>query len=1408
MIQITRLFVLMCLLGVASNGWSGDWPMWRYGAGRGGVSPDALPENMSLRWTRSLVPQSPAWPPTQMKLQFDLVPEPVVLGNRIFVPSNTIDALVAYDTATGREAWRFYTDGPVRFAPVAHAGKVYVASDDGFLYALEAQTGELVWKFRGGPANRPILGNRRLISSWPLRGGPVLHEGRLHVTASIWPFMGIFIHAIDPATGEVIWTNSGDGTNYIVHPHGAPSFGTVVPQGHLAAVGDALVVPGGRSMPAVYETVTGKLRHFKYDKKSGGHDVAAVGDFFFAAGAGYELSNGDKGESKRPVVFDDQELIHLDSDRLTAFSAMAERHTREVVDKRGNKVKETSTVRQELYKTQLSDLPGRVIIRAGNRLYVAGSGKVSAYTLPQGGAPVWTGTFTGDAATMLAADDKLFIATSTGTLHAFGVGVGEPVTHDLASQSTAEVGGIWGDLADKVLAQHGSQDGYALALGLGSGKLVEAVIDRSNLFVIIVDSDAKKVDAFRRRMTAQGLYGRRVSARVGDPVTYPFPPYVANLVVSEDPDGAGLLRNPLAMTRVFRPLRPYGGFAALALSETQHAAIKQNLAESMPAQAVLARANGLTTMTRVGALPGSANWTHQYADASQSVVSQDTLVKAPLGLLWFGGPSHADVLPRHGHGPSPQVAGGRLIIEGADMLRAVDVYTGRVLWQTELKGVGDYYNNTSHHPGAGEIGSNYVSLPDRVYVVYGAEILELDAATGKRVRAFKLEAVEGQPAPNWGYLGVSGNTLVATSSPVGVDTKGATSSKPVKVDNADMFKTLVPLGETWRYLAGSDPPAGWMKTEFKDAAWKLGNAGFGYGDEDDRTKLRDMKGRYRRVYLRRVFDGAAAMNAKQFGIQINYDDGFVAYLNGQEVARRSIKGSGAKAKVSGHEASGHEFVEFEGFEKLLKPDRNLLAIVGHNASLDSGDFTLDPAVVYEPDGKRPTTVVQEKSVAVLPGSATWDTLPSTRFASGSRRLVVFDRDTGKKLWHRDAVFNFRHNNIALAGERLYCVDRLTSNRLQGLARRGIRVAGEPELLCLDLRTGQKIWSTDQDVFGTFLNYSAEHDTLLQAGSQYRDRAQDEVGTGMVAYRGSDGEIIWSNHQLKHGGPCLLWKDTVLTNGGGGFALDIRTGKPTGWSYNRNYGCNTALGSQHLLTFRSGAAGFFDLLNDSGTGNIGGFKSSCTANLIPADGVLNAPDYTRTCTCAYQNQTSLALIHMPEAEFWTFGGKARKGRTGVNFAAPGDRRSTDGTLWLDVPSRGGSSAPLKVRFVPEFPTLFRHHASFVEAGELPWVASSGISGIQRIEIETPSDGEYQVRLIFLEPEGQRPDERVFDVSIQGTVVLTRFDVSKAAGGPSRSVVRTFSAHATGGKIVLEFNAKTKLPALISGVELISRDNHVR
>ena len=125
-----------------------DWPQWRHDAARSGVTPEELPAELHLRWVREFPMPRLAWP-GQAELLFDRSYEPVVAGKTMFVPCNVNDSVTALDTETGEVRWRFFAEGPVRFAPVAGQGKVYFASDDGCLYCLDAANGNLNWRFRG-----------------------------------------------------------------------------------------------------------------------------------------------------------------------------------------------------------------------------------------------------------------------------------------------------------------------------------------------------------------------------------------------------------------------------------------------------------------------------------------------------------------------------------------------------------------------------------------------------------------------------------------------------------------------------------------------------------------------------------------------------------------------------------------------------------------------------------------------------------------------------------------------------------------------------------------------------------------------------------------------------------------------------------------------------------------------------------------------------------------------------------------------------------------------------------------------------------------------------------------------------------------------------------------------------------
>ena len=92
---------------------------------------------------------------------------------------------VALREADGSTLWRF-TAGPIESSPLVAGGRVYVGSWDNRVYALDARTGRVVWRFRTGGA---------------VKGGAALDRGTL--------FIGSYdghLYALDARSGRVRWS--------------------------------------------------------------------------------------------------------------------------------------------------------------------------------------------------------------------------------------------------------------------------------------------------------------------------------------------------------------------------------------------------------------------------------------------------------------------------------------------------------------------------------------------------------------------------------------------------------------------------------------------------------------------------------------------------------------------------------------------------------------------------------------------------------------------------------------------------------------------------------------------------------------------------------------------------------------------------------------------------------------------------------------------------------------------------------------------------------------------------------------------------------------------------------------------------------------------------------------------------
>jgi len=172
---------------------------------------------------------------------------------------------------------------------------------------------------------------------------------------------------------------------------------------------------------------------------------------------------------------------------------------------------------------------------------------------------------------------------------------------------------------------------------------------------------------------------------------------------------------------------------------------------------------------------------------------------------------------------------------------------------------------------------------------------------------------------------------------------------------------VLDLGPGWQYTKGTqeptpdatgNPTTDWTLVGFDDANWLDGTTGIGYGDGDDATVLDDMRNNYLSVYLRRTFTIDDPAELENLILEVSYDDGFVAYLNGLEVARsESMEDTGMPPAYDqdtddNHEVSeGAELFNLSPFRSLLRPGRNVLAIQVHNGSLGSSDLSILPRLI-------------------------------------------------------------------------------------------------------------------------------------------------------------------------------------------------------------------------------------------------------------------------------------------------------------------------------------------------------------------------------------------------------------------------------------------------------------------------------
>ena len=195
-----------------------DWPQLQHDPQRTGYSPEVLGTNFRVVWTRPFQPEK-IYPQVQS----------IIYNGKVYVGTE-MGSLYALDAATGAQAWRYYVGSPILASVAAGNGKVYFGAMDGAVYALDANTGALAWKatlsWRRGFSTAPVLADNKVMLGgrngifygldantgavlWQYNvGSPILQSAAWNNGRAFFGAMNMRVYAINTTNGSLAWQSA------------------------------------------------------------------------------------------------------------------------------------------------------------------------------------------------------------------------------------------------------------------------------------------------------------------------------------------------------------------------------------------------------------------------------------------------------------------------------------------------------------------------------------------------------------------------------------------------------------------------------------------------------------------------------------------------------------------------------------------------------------------------------------------------------------------------------------------------------------------------------------------------------------------------------------------------------------------------------------------------------------------------------------------------------------------------------------------------------------------------------------------------------------------------------------------------------------------------------------------------
>ena len=480
-------------------------------------------------------------------------------------------------------------------------------------------------------------------------------------------------------------------------------------------------------------------------------------------------------------------------------------------------------------------------------------------------------------------------------------------------------------------------------------------------------------------------------------------------------------------------------------------------------------------------------------------------------------------------------------------------------------------------------------------------------------------------------------------------------------------------------------------------------------------------------------------------------------------------------------------------------------------------------------------------------------------------LFAIDTKTGRYLW---AVMgqSIAPATVAIGPDRVFFIDSsLTPQQREELLRQDKselrKLTGEEaqraearlknvdvrRAVALDAQTGKELWSQAVDVTdcskvgtgGGKLTMMLAQGTLILCGANANGHYWPQFLAGefsrrrLVALSAADGYKLWAKDANYRHRPIIVGDRVIaepwafdLKTGQQQMRTNFLTGQPVPWSMMRTgHHCGALAACPHMLSFRSGTTGYYDLDADVGVQHFGGQRPGCWINAIPANGLLIVPEAAAGCVCLFSIESTIVLQPRPPRRPWAIAscvGPATPVRhVAIKFGAPGDRRDGQGTIWLAYPrpapyKETGLEVPIHLKT-----TMLRGggYASVdsedtpVPGAEAPWLFTSWARGLATCSIPllgtSDPPARYDVKLYFADLSDTPPAARVFDVKLQGQTVIEALDLAAATQAQKKALVREIRGVQVSDNLLVELTPRTQQPTaqqmpILAAIKVIRSD----